>query len=987
MLTAYAILILFGTSVHAQTPVEVGGIITGSTVWTNDFTYIVTDDIRVPLNATLSIEAGTKVFFQQSKGLSIEGGNFFVNGTEADTVSFLPYHTNPAQSWKWKGISINSINQVEKVIIEFACIKEAEVGIELNNSSYVLISSTCLMDNFWRGISMSNSSDNKLVGSHIKNNYVGIEILAKSATGISANNTIENNEIVQSTTNILVINESSGICKNNTILGNVVSGGINGIWLDNSGTSTSFQNTISQNAIINNGGGFGYGLYLAMDSTVVSQNIFWKNDNAISFRNASSGSILQNTFYENEACIPIGVGSKRNRVQNNTFAENGQQVLSINEAAGTVVYLNNFVHNILDTSLVANLTSQNLNATGNYWGTVDTQRIDQLIWDQQDDPQLGELFYVPHLTEHDTIAPISPPYQVKKQWVDGRVRLSWRPNQEADFSAYNIYYGGFSAYQFKQVILGVTDTVIYLNNLQLIDTIAVTSVDQHHQSSDKPMYLSHESAFAFAKTSAFAGVDTSVCKNESVYRINNASAPGAFESLKWTSSGDGVFSENHALNTIYFPGDQDFARGWSRIELVVVTTDETFSDSFILSYSDDPVAFAGNDTIIGKQLSLSLDNAAAIDADVVFWETMGDGSFDQPNVVHPVYTPGESDAELGSVNLVMHVSSPCGEVSDTISVDILDTFSLSGRVWFDGQPIAGAMVLAVNLHKNTVRYADRILTDENGYFDFSSLFEGNYVVFAVPDTAVGLQAISCYYAEEEHWESAHRIILNADVYDVDVKLQPKANNLPQGTGIISGKFNLPIEPFRAQSLFCGDWFSRDAGQLCNDGLSNISITLYNPNLTSALGYTLTDANGRFSFKNLPFGMYRLHAEVPGYPINLSPLLSLDAATPALTNVQMKIEQEKISIFLPDGESDPDVITSFFPNPVREVLSLSFSDQGFHTLYIYDLNGRVMIEKQLTPLEEGNQQLYSINLSGLQQGVYVGLLLSSKTYQRFTFVKQ
>lgn len=980
-------LMVLVSSMRAQTPVEVGGIITGTTVWTNDFTYIVTDDIRVPLNATLSIEAGTKVLFQQSKGLNIEGGNLFVNGTELDTVSFLPNHTNPAQTWKWKGISISGINQIEKVVIGYACIKEAEVGIEINNSSFVLISNSCLMDNFWRGISMTNSTHCRLVDSHIKNNYVGIEILGKSATGISANNTIENNEIVESTTNILFINESSGICRNNLIRGNVVSGGINGIWLDNSGTSASYQNTISQNAIINNGGGFGYGLYLAMDSTVVSQNIFWKNDNAISFRNASSGIISQNTFYQNETCIPIGVGSKRNRIQNNTFAENEQKALSISEATGTVAYQNNFTNNLLDTSLVENLTSQNLNATGNYWGTVNTDQINQLIWDQQDDPQLGELFYMPNLTEHDTIAPISPPFQVKKQWVDGRVRLSWRPNQEADFSSYNIYFGGFTAYQFNQELRGVTDTAIYLNNLHLDDTIAVTAGDQQHMSMDKPMFLSHESAFAFAKTAAFAGTDTSICKNENIYRINNASAPGAYESLAWTSSGDGVFSDPHSLSTIYFPGEQDFARGWSRIQLVVVSADETYSDSFLLSYSDDPIAFAGNDTIIGKQMPLNLSNAFAFDADIVFWESLGDGSFDQPNIIHPTYIPGETDADLGQVELVLHVSSPCGVVSDTVSVAILDAFSMSGRVWFEGQTLDGAMVLAVNLQDNTIRFADRVQTDAHGDFVFNSLFKGNYVVFAVPDTMSGLNAVSCYYAESEHWETAHQIVLNADIFDVDINLQPKAKNMPQGTGKISGKFNLPVEPFKAQSVFCGDWFSREPAQLCNDGLSNISITLYNPGLTSSLDYTLTDANGHFSFTNLPYGLYRLHAEVPGYPMNLSPVLSLSATTPEVSNVQMKIELEKISIYLPDQDGVSEVTVRVFPNPVKETLSLNLREEGFHTLYIYDIQGRIVFTKQLTAAEEGKQQLFNINLSALKNGVYVGLLMTSGEYQRFSFVKQ
>lgn len=968
-----------------QTPVEVGGIISGNEQWTSEFIYIVTDDVRVSLNATLSIEAGTKVRFQQGKGLIVEGGNLFVNGAESDSVTFLPNHTSPAQTWKWKGISINSISQVDKVLIAYATIQGAEVGLEVNSSSYVQLQHSCLMNNFWRGISLKNSSNCLFSDSHIVNNYVGFELIARNNEHAD-NNLILNNNLSQSTTNILLIIESNGICKNNTIQGNVISGGINGIWLDNSGASASFRNNILQNAVIQNGGGFGYGLYLAMDSTIVSKNIFWENDNAISFRNASASVLSQNTFYQNGSCIPISSGSKRNRIQNNVFVENESHAITINEATGTVILQNNFDKNMLDERLVENMTSQNLNATANYWGTTNEEQISKLIWDQLDDAQLGEMFYFPFLQALDTTAPVSPPFEVKKQLVGNRIRLSWRPNEESDLSSYSVYFSGYQDYQFGQVISGLVDTVLYLDNLSLSETIAVTALDQQADT-DKPMFLAHESAFAFARTAAYAGLDTSICQNQNFFRISNASAPVAYESLRWTASGDGYFSEPNDLSTIYFPGEQDFINGSTRIQLAVTGTEETYTDAFLLTYSGNPVAFAGNDTIIGIQAPLVLQDAQAFNYDLVSWESLGDGTFDQANVIQPVYQPGDADRALGFVQLVMHVSSQCGAYSDTLSVSVLNEFSLSGRVWFQQQTLEGAVVLAVNLLDNKLRSASRTRTDSNGAFVFESLFEGNYVVFAVPDTALGLDAVASYYAEREHWENAHLIALNADVFDVDILLRSKAKNMPTGTGEIQGVFLLPVEPFKALSVFCGDWFNRQPESICSAGLSNISITLYNPGLNSSFDYTLTDVHGRFSFRNLPFGFYRLHAEVPGYPVNISPVFHLNAENNSVNDVEMKVELEKISIYLPEQPIPDFDLASVFPNPVRDVLTIQLDAGESYTLYIYDLNGRVLMEQQIKTDGGEGFPSFSLNISALQIGAYVGLLRSNTRFKRFSFVKQ
>ncbi len=71
----------------------------------------------------------------------------------------------------------------------------------------------------------------------------------------------------------------------------------------------------------------------------------------------------------------------------------------------------------------------------------------------------------------------------------------------------------------------------------------------------------------------------------------------------------------------------------------------------------------------------------------------------------------------------------------------------------------------------------------------------------------------------------------------------------------------------------------------------MSITLYNTDLKVLLSYTLSDFSGHFVFDSLPFGSYRIHAEIPGYPLNVSPLIFLSGDQPT-AYAELRIENQK-----------------------------------------------------------------------------------------------
>ncbi|MGM0666029.1 MAG: gliding motility-associated C-terminal domain-containing protein [Bacteroidota bacterium] len=82
------------------------------------------------------------------------------------------------------------------------------------------------------------------------------------------------------------------------------------------------------------------------------------------------------------------------------------------------------------------------------------------------------------------------------------------------------------------------------------------------------------------------------------------------------------------------------------------------------------VAYAGPDDVLYTTEGIYTLSAAVVDNGTVIWGSTGDGVFDDPTIVNPVYTMGATDSD--SVKLYMDVTPiiGCTPVSDTIKLTI-----------------------------------------------------------------------------------------------------------------------------------------------------------------------------------------------------------------------------------------------------------------------------------------------------------------------------
>ncbi|MBK6964960.1 MAG: gliding motility-associated C-terminal domain-containing protein, partial [Bacteroidales bacterium] len=177
-----------------------------------------------------------------------------------------------------------------------------------------------------------------------------------------------------------------------------------------------------------------------------------------------------------------------------------------------------------------------------------------------------------------------------------------------------------------------------------------------------------------------AGTDHTICEGGS-YILSEATQEFA-TSLLWTTSGTGTFSDVTILNPVYTPGAEDIVAGSVTLTLIAssATPCETVSDAMVLTISLQATANAGADATICTGSDYLIEGAMASNYTSVTWTTSGSGSFDNPNLLNPVYTPGIIDITNGEVTLTLRVESSEGCVAAT------DQMTL----FIEGLPLADA---------------------------------------------------------------------------------------------------------------------------------------------------------------------------------------------------------------------------------------------------------------------------------------------------------
>ncbi|MGA1873287.1 MAG: PKD domain-containing protein [Thermoplasmatota archaeon] len=325
---------------------NVSGIIASNTTWTNESDpYIVTSNILVHENATLTIDPGVEIRFRGYYYIKIEGSIRAI-GTETEPIVFTS-DSNEPEPGDWYTMDFSGGGDGMNSTIGFSIFQYATYGIKVTDQAPRIINNSiryCKNRGFYVqvGNRQSPTFDSMII----------------------ANNTISNNG-----------NDGIHVFGSPRIIDNLVHSNRNGIEvLGDHSNPLIANNTIKENR---------YGIvHSASGASRIMNNL-----------------IIRNEYYG----IIIDEGNLVDTiVTNNTIAKNKEGIVIYRFRDPNIHYNNifdNFGHGILSRCYY------DVNATFNYWGTTNIASIEQNISDYYDDYNYGIVFFVPFLNSFNSDAP------------------------------------------------------------------------------------------------------------------------------------------------------------------------------------------------------------------------------------------------------------------------------------------------------------------------------------------------------------------------------------------------------------------------------------------------------------------------------------------------------------------------------------------------------------------------------------------------------
>jgi len=177
---------------------------------------------------------------------------------------------------------------------------------------------------------------------------------------------------------------------------------------------------------------------------------------------------------------------------------------------------------------------------------------------------------------------------------------------------------------------------------------------------------------------AYAGLSQNVCKN-STLDITTATAQN-YSSILWTTSGSsGTLTSTTTLATKYIPSIADKAAGSVILTLIANGNAPcpNVPSAITITLSDQPIIELGLDQKVCSNGPYDLKATTGSAYSALQWTTTGDGTFNTPTTLNPIYTPGSTDNTNNSVMLKLQATGTGGcsamKVRDSLTVQLIDS--------------------------------------------------------------------------------------------------------------------------------------------------------------------------------------------------------------------------------------------------------------------------------------------------------------------------
>ena len=148
--------------------------------------------------------------------------------------------------------------------------------------------------------------------------------------------------------------------------------------------------------------------------------------------------------------------------------------------------------------------------------------------------------------------------------------------------------------------------------------------------------------------------DATICEDET-YTFSGTISGDPSTTFSWSTTGSGNFVNTNTLTPTYTPSDGDATLGVVEFSLTAVSGGSCPDDVSTMSLfiNQLPVVDAGVDVAICELDSYTLSDATVTNSSSLTWISSGTGTFSNPNILNPTYTPSQADIDNGSVLLTL----------------------------------------------------------------------------------------------------------------------------------------------------------------------------------------------------------------------------------------------------------------------------------------------------------------------------------------------
>jgi len=176
------------------------------------------------------------------------------------------------------------------------------------------------------------------------------------------------------------------------------------------------------------------------------------------------------------------------------------------------------------------------------------------------------------------------------------------------------------------------------------------------------------------------GSDSSVCSNGPYNLIRTTGVPATYSTLKWTTAGDGHFSDDTKLQPIYTPGPTDKTN--NKVMLTLEATGNggcstlKVHDSLTVQLVDSAhINLSSLTYSICKGSTLTISGTSATNYSSLLWSTTGTGIFSALPLPTTTYTPSSADTALPAptsltLTLTAKGFSPCPDYPASITLNL-----------------------------------------------------------------------------------------------------------------------------------------------------------------------------------------------------------------------------------------------------------------------------------------------------------------------------